>query len=82
MVLCVSDSTQCADWLSLDLIKLMLCDAMLCDALRAAGWGRRCRRVPCCDAVAVRVSCRLLYLHNNQLSGSIPSTLGSLTALM
>jgi hypothetical protein len=27
------------------------------------------------------VSCRVLYLYSNQLSGSIPSTLGSLTAL-
>jgi hypothetical protein len=31
--------------------------------------------------MVVRVSCRLLQLNNNQLSGSIPSTLGSLTVL-
>jgi hypothetical protein len=31
--------------------------------------------------MAVRVSCRRLQLNYNQLSGSIPSTLGSLTAL-
>jgi hypothetical protein len=31
--------------------------------------------------MADRVSCSDLYLNNNQLSGSIPSTLGSLTAL-
>jgi hypothetical protein len=43
--------------------------------------GRVRRRVPWCDAMAVRVSCRALYLYSNQLSGSIPSTLGSLTAL-
>jgi hypothetical protein len=55
---------------------------MSCDALRAAGWGRRRRRVPWCDAaMAVRVFCRSLDLESNQLSGSIPSTLGSLTAL-
>ncbi len=47
------------------------------DALWAAGWGR----LPWCDAMAVRVYCRSLWLNNNQLSGSIPSTLGSLTAL-
>jgi hypothetical protein len=37
--------------------------------------------VPWCDAMAVRVSCRMLKLNNNQLTGSIPSTLGNLTAL-
>jgi hypothetical protein len=33
------------------------------------------------DAMAVRVACRWLYLYSNQISGSIPSTLGSLTTL-
>ncbi len=58
---------------------LDLIDAMRCDALRAAGWGRRRLRVPWCDAMAVRVSCRYLDLYTNRLSGSIPSTLGGLT---
>jgi hypothetical protein len=31
--------------------------------------------------MAARVCCRLLQLEGNQLSGSIPSTLGSLTGL-
>jgi hypothetical protein len=44
-------------------------------------WGRRRCRVPWCDAMAVRVSYRYLDLNINQLSGSIPSTLGSLAAL-
>jgi hypothetical protein len=52
----------------------MLCDAMrwLASAAALSAWY---------DAVAVRVSCRSFILHNNQLSGSIPSALGSLTAL-
>jgi hypothetical protein len=33
------------------------------------------------DAMAVRVFCRNLRWYSNQLSGSIPSTLGSLGAL-
>jgi hypothetical protein len=44
-VLCVSNSTECADWLSFgsDLIRLVLCaalrcTALRCDALSAAGW--------------------------------------------
>jgi hypothetical protein len=54
---------------------------MRCDGLREDGWGRRRRRVPWCDAMAVRVSCRFLFLQNNQLSGSIPPTLGNLRYL-
>jgi hypothetical protein len=51
------------------------------DVTRAAGWGRQRCRVPWCDAMAVCVFCRELILWGNQLSSSIPSTLGSLTAL-
>ncbi len=58
-----------------------VCGLAFRDALRAARLGRRRRRVPWCDAMAVRVSCRMLKLNNNQLTGSIPSTLGNLTAL-
>jgi hypothetical protein len=40
--------------------------------------GVRCRW---CDAKAVHMSCRDLRLFNNQLTGSIPSTLGNVTTL-
>jgi hypothetical protein len=42
---------------------------------------RLSRRVRLCDAMPVRVSCRQLSMFNNQLNGSIPSSLSSLTAL-
>jgi hypothetical protein len=56
---------------------------MGCDGVgwRATGWMRAQRRVPLCDAIAVFVFFRELVLYNNQLSGSIPSTLGNLIAL-
>jgi hypothetical protein len=38
-------------------------------------------RVSWHDAMAVLVSCRFYFLDGNQLSGSIPSTLGNLTVL-
>jgi hypothetical protein len=47
---------------------------MRCERLAGVGSGVGC------DAVA-GVSGRQLQLHINKLSGSIPSTLGSLTAL-
>ncbi len=37
--------------------------------------------MPWCNVMTVRVSCRVVNLRSNQLSGSIPSTLGNLTAL-
>ncbi len=45
-------------------------------------WQQRHRQVSRFDAMVVRVCCRSLELSENQLSGIIPSTLGSLAALM
>ncbi len=49
--------------------------AMSCDAVRVTDWARQRRWVAWCDAMVVGVSCRYLFLNNNQLSGSIPATL-------
>jgi hypothetical protein len=54
-------------------------DLLTGDLLSTAQW-QRC--VLWCDVMPVHVSCRLLNLINNQLSSSIPLTLGSLSALM
>ncbi len=65
-------------------VLFVLIDATVCDELRCvAGDGLAAVAASgvMCDAMAVRVSCRQLALDRNQLSGSIPSTLGSLTAL-
>jgi hypothetical protein len=60
----------------------LYCSSCQCSAMVFFSWawgpGDVCLRdVGCCS----RVPCRELYLHYNQLSGSMPLTLGSLTAL-
>jgi hypothetical protein len=60
--------------------------AVLSSGMTASGTGglscvSRRRWLPWCDAMVVRVSCRSLGMSGNQISGSIPSTVGSLTAL-
>jgi hypothetical protein len=67
--------------LLLFLLSLLLFCAKRRGVFDLCGLGRRRRRVPWYDAIAIRVSCRHLWLNDNQLSGSIPSTLGSLAAL-
>ncbi len=55
----------------------MLCGIRFC----RRDWVRQRRWVQWCDAMAVRVSCREMRLYQNELSGSIPSTMSNLTLL-